>query len=158
MPQPEERPSAIQSSRPTPARPKSWGALRARPSRYRSQPRCQEPASAVCCGGTRHRNVRNAGTPRLRAFGRCCGRDVRACILDLLQKNAASLGTLRDREPGKISPRLSRSNAELLRRSDLVLNNSKKRPYPGPAGAGVRSHTSLVIESVPQAFALINKQ
>src|SRR5262245_19948764 len=72
---------------------------------------------------------------------------VRACILDLLQKSAASPGTLGDREPGKVSPRLSRSNAELLRRSHLALLSSKMKPYPDP----LRSYTSLVDEPVRQA-------
>ena len=94
---------------------------------------------------------------RLAAFHLAADKNVRACILDLLQKTAASPETFGDREPGKTSPRLSRSDAELLRRFHLVLYNSKMRPYPDPANAGVRSNTSLVVESVPQAFAL-NKQ
>ena len=77
----------------------------------------------------------------------------RACILDLLRKNAASLGTLGDGEPGKVISRLSRSDAELPRRSHLALQNSKMKPYPDP----LRSYTSLIAESVRQAALVYNQ-
>jgi hypothetical protein len=67
-------------------------------------------------------------------IGRSADKNVRACILVFAQKMAKiSAKTFGDREPGKVSPRLSRRNAELPRRSHLVLSHSEMKPYPVPA-------------------------
>src|SRR5262249_21295692 len=68
-----------------------------------------------------------AGAKPSRGTLRCrcgwCSAHSRACILALPFLTAISPETFGGRESGTIKPRLSRSNAELLRRSDLVLYN-----------------------------------
>jgi hypothetical protein len=100
----------------------------------------------ACCDGKQNENQRSSDslpspqTPLLRTG--MSDSNVRDCILVLSSKRATSPERFGHREPGTSSPRLSRRNAELHRRSHAALSNSKMKPYPVPAQLGASSNNS----------------